>query len=117
MEKLGPTEQFIQESKQYKDLFIGRVSSQTKNVYKVITKNGEILAEISGKFYFSVKNSSELPFVGDFVMIDRIDNYQGNAIINHVLTRKSILAHIITGMREDVYNVATINDMKNIYTI
>lgn len=107
MEKLGLTEQFIQESKQYKDLFIGRVSSQTKNVYKVITENGEILAEISGKFYFSVKNSSEFPSVGDFVMIDRMDNSQGNAIIHHVLTRKSIFARKIAGSREDLQVVAT----------
>ena len=50
MKNLGLTEEFIQESKIYKDLFIGRVSSQYKNLYKVITENGEITAEISGKF-------------------------------------------------------------------
>ncbi len=72
LKNLGLTEQFIQESKQYKDLFIGRVSSQTKNVYKVITENGEIFSEISGKFHFNVKGLSEFPAVGDFVMIDRI---------------------------------------------
>ena len=55
MKNLGLTEEFIQESKLYKDLFIGRVSSQYKNLYKVITENGEITAEISGKFHYSVK--------------------------------------------------------------
>lgn len=87
MKKLGLTELFIQESKQYKDLFIGRVSSQTKNVYKVITEKGEILAEISGKFHFHVEDVSEFPAVGDFVMIDRLDNKHGNGIIHHILTR------------------------------
>ncbi|RKQ34639.1 ribosome small subunit-dependent GTPase A [Oceanobacillus halophilus] len=107
MEKLGLTEQFIQESKQYKDLFIGRVSSQTRNVYKVITENGEILAEISGKFHFNVKDLSEFPAVGDFVMIDRIDLSKGNGIIHHVLTRKSVFARKVAGSKEDVQVVAT----------
>ncbi len=107
MEKLGLTERFIQESKQYKDFFIGRVSSQTKNVYKVITENGEILAEISGKFYFNVKVLSEFPAVGDFVMIDRMDNSQGNGIIHHILTRKSVFARKVAGTQEDLQVVAT----------
>jgi chemotaxis methyl-accepting protein methylase len=33
MKNLGLTEKLIQESKLYKDLFIGRVSAQYKNVY------------------------------------------------------------------------------------
>lgn len=107
MEKLGLTDRFIQESKQYKDLFIGRVSSQTKNVYKVITENGEILAEISGKFYFNVKDLSEYPAVGDFVMIDRMENSKGNGIIHHVLTRKSVFARKVAGSKEDLQVVAT----------
>lgn len=107
MKNLGLTEQFIQESKQYKDLFIGRVSSQTKNVYKVITENGEIFSEISGKFHFNVKGLSEFPAVGDFVMIDRIDHSQGNGIIHHVLTRKSVFARKVAGSKENVQVVAT----------
>ncbi|NLJ17874.1 MAG: ribosome small subunit-dependent GTPase A [Globicatella sulfidifaciens] len=107
MKNLGLTERFIQESKQYKDLFIGRVSTQTKNVYKVITENGEIFAETSGKFYYNVKDLSEFPAVGDFVMIDRIDNSQGNGIIHHVLTRKSVFARKVAGSKEDLQVVAT----------
>lgn len=107
MEELGLSEQFIQESKQYKNLFIGRVSSQTKNVYKVITENGEILAEVSGKFHYNVKDLSEFPAVGDFVMIDRINHSQGNGIIHHVLTRKSVFARKVAGSKEDVQVVAT----------
>jgi len=55
MKNLGLTEDFIQESEIYKDLFIGRVSSQSKKLYKVITEKGEIVAEISGKYHYSVK--------------------------------------------------------------
>jgi ribosome biogenesis GTPase len=68
MKNLGLTEKLIQESKLYKDLFIGRISSQYKNLYKVITENGEFTAEISGKLRHSVSGLSEYPAVGDFIM-------------------------------------------------
>lgn len=106
MKKLGLTEQFIQESKQYKELFIGRVSSQSKNLYKVITKNGEIIAEISGRFHYSVRDTFEYPAVGDFVMVDRLDNLHGNGIIHHVLPRKSVFTRKAAGSREDLQIVA-----------
>lgn len=106
MRKLGLTENFIQESKIYKDLFIGRVSSQYKNVYKVITENGEIAAEISGKLYYSIEKLSEYPAVGDFVMVDRTDHSHGNGIIHHILTRKSVFARKVAGSKEDNQVVA-----------
>lgn len=107
MKNLGLTEEFIQESKIYKDLFIGRVSSQSKNLYKVITEKGEFVAEISGKFHYSVKGIAEYPAVGDFVMIDRINNSLGNVIIHHILSRKSVFARKMAGTKEDIQIVAT----------
>lgn len=106
LKNLGLTGEMIQESKQYKNLSIGRVSTQSKNLYKVITENGEIIAEISGKFHFYVSDSSEYPAVGDFVMVDRTDDSQGNAIIHHVLARKSVFARKTAGSRKDVQVVA-----------
>ena len=107
MKNLGLTEEFIQESKLYKDLFIGRVSTQFKNLFKVITEKGEIAAEISGKFHYSVKELSEYPAVGDFVMVDRTENAQGNGIIHHILTRKSVFARKVAGSKEDIQIVAS----------
>ena len=107
MENIGLTEKFVQDSKIYKDLYIGRVSSQYKNVFKVITENGEIVAEISGKFHYNVKEHSEYPSVGDFVMIDRTDNLQGNGIIHHILPRKSAFIRKTAGSKEDIQVVAT----------
>lgn len=107
MKNLGLTEEFIQESKKYKDLFIGRVSSQSKNLYKVITEKSEIVAEISGKYHYNVKGISEYPAVGDFVMIDRTNNSQGNGIIHHILSRKSAFARKMAGTKEDIQMVAT----------
>ena len=107
MKNLGLTDQFIQESELYNNLSIGRVSSQYKNLYKVTTENGEITAQVSGKFHFNVDAFSEFPAVGDFVMVDRTDNSQGNGIIHHVLTRKSVFARKAAGSKDDLQVVAT----------
>jgi len=111
MKNLGLTEKNVQESKQYRDLFIGRVSSQLKNIYKVITQNGEIKAEVSGKFHYKADDLAQFPAVGDFVMVDRMDNAEGNGIIHHVLERKSVFARKAAGKKEDLQIVAANIDM------
>src|SRR5699024_8190709 len=107
MKNLGLTEDLIREPNIYKDLFIGRVSSQSKKLYKVITESGEIVAEVSGKYHYSVNGNSEYPAVGDFVMIDRTNSSQGNGIIHHILSRKSVFAREMAGTKEDIQIVAT----------
>jgi len=107
MKNLGITEELIQESKKYEDLFIGRVSSQSKRIYKVVTKKGMMIAEVSGKYHHDVTEASEYPAVGDFVMIDRIDDTQGNGIIHHVLPRKSMFVRKTAGNTEKSQIVAT----------
>lgn len=106
MKNLGLTEKLIQESKQYKDLFIGRISSQSKNLYKVMTEKGELTAEISGKLRHSVSGLSDYPAVGDFVMVDRTDHLHGNGMIHHILTRNSIFARKVAGSKNDIQVVA-----------
>lgn len=106
MKNIGLTERFIQESSMYKGLYIGRVSSQYKDLYKIITENGELTAEISGKFRFDVRILADYPAVGDFVMVDRTDNANGNGIINYVLTRKSAFERKAAGTSNDGQIVA-----------
>ena len=91
MENIGLSQRFIIESSLYSSYYIGRVISQYKDLYKVVTENGELTAEISGKFRFDLKKLSDYPAVGDFVMLDRNEDTGGNAIIHHVLTRKRIV--------------------------
>ncbi|WP_235801871.1 ribosome small subunit-dependent GTPase A [Ureibacillus manganicus] len=63
-------------------------------------------AQISGKFRHSVSDTSEFPAVGDFVMVDRLDNSQGDGIIHHVLTRKSVFSRKVAGRKTDTQVVA-----------
>jgi len=106
MKSLGLTERFIQESTIYEGLHTGRIVFQSKDLYKVITEDGELTAEISGKFRYRAQALSDYPAVGDFVMVDRTDNASGNGIIHHVLTRKSAFARKTAGTTSDTQIVA-----------
>ncbi|MBE6043189.1 ribosome small subunit-dependent GTPase A [Clostridium sporogenes] len=107
MENLGLSQRFVTEATLYKGLYIGRVISQYKNLYKVVTENGELKAEVSGKFRFEVKTVSDFPAVGDFVMIDRTEDTSGNAIIHKVLTRKSAFIRKAAGTSNEEQIVAS----------
>lgn len=78
-------------------MFVARITEQHRDLYKVIGEQGELYASISGKFAYSAENQLNYPAVGDWVMIDRIDGATGNAIIHHVLRRKSMLARQAAG--------------------
>lgn len=106
MKNLGLSQRFITESTLYTGLYIGRVISQYKDLYKVATENGELTAEISGKFRFTVKTLIDYPAVGDFVMLDQIGHDSGNAIIHHVLTRKSAFIRKAAGTANDEQIIA-----------
>lgn len=94
---IGLTERFEQEATLYSGLYLARVSVQHKGLYKVITDEGEIQAEISGKLGFAARESSDYPVVGDWVMVDRANDRSGNAIIHHILRRISIFERKAAG--------------------
>ncbi len=107
MENMGLSQRFITESSQYPGLHVGRVISQYKDLYRVVTEDGELAAEISGKIRFDAKNLSDFPAVGDFVMLDRNKDNTGNAIIHHVLARKSAFIRKAAGTSNDEQVVAS----------
>ncbi|MCT8978707.1 ribosome small subunit-dependent GTPase A [Clostridium sp. CX1] len=104
---LGLTERYIQEASMYEEgLYIGRVSVQHRNIYKVITEEGEIFAEVSGKLNYTSKSAIDYPAVGDWVLVDRTTNENGNAIIHHILSRRSCFERKVAGTRVDSQIVA-----------
>ncbi|OPY58062.1 MAG: putative ribosome biogenesis GTPase RsgA [Pelotomaculum sp. PtaU1.Bin035] len=106
LKKYGVSGRFLQEAALYPDLFIGRICSQYKDLYKAVTHQGDVSAEISGKLRYVAARLSDFPAVGDFVMLDRSDNEYGNAIIHHVLTRKSSFERKAVGTENDIQVVA-----------
>lgn len=95
--KAGLTERFEQEATLHQGLYLGRVSVQYNDLYRVITEKGEIQAEISGRLGFLAKDNKDYPVVGDWVMVDRPDDSGGAAIIQHVLQRKSAFTRKAAG--------------------
>lgn len=103
---LGFTEKILKEAAKYEGLYLGRVVSQSKDLYKVATEGSDIIAEISGKLRYSSDALSDYPAVGDFVMIDRDSNASGNAIIHYILKRKSAFIRKAAGTSHNVQIVA-----------
>src|ERR1044072_4633324 len=82
------------------DYTAGRVALEHKNLYRVYTKHGEVLAEISGKLRHGSVNRSELPAVGDWVVI-RSRPEGGRAMIHAVLPRRTRFARKTAGSRTE----------------
>ncbi|WP_421385478.1 ribosome small subunit-dependent GTPase A [Bacillus salacetis] len=68
-------------------LEVGRVTSQQKGTYTLLSLQGEFHARLTGKFYYQVQAAEELPAVGDWVSFKPLDNEQ--ALIETVLPRTS----------------------------
>ncbi|HPT69637.1 MAG TPA: ribosome small subunit-dependent GTPase A, partial [Syntrophomonas sp.] len=103
---LGFSQQCLKEAAGYKGMFPGRVIAQYKDLYKVATPDTDLMAEISGKLRYSSDLLSDYPAVGDFVMIDRETDQNGNAIIHNILRRKSVFVRRAAGTSHEVQVVA-----------
>lgn len=105
---LGLNEEILKEKNLYsKELFLGRISIQQKGIYNVFTEEGEIKAQVSGKFKHEAISNIEFPVVGDWVLLDRNDDQNGNAIIQHTLNRKSIFKRKMSGNTSESQIVGT----------
>lgn len=105
--KYGLTDRFIQEATLYEGLFLARVTEQHRDLYKVVSEEGELQAGVSGNFIYRTNDNSDFPAVGDWVMIDRMDDSVGNAVIHHILRRKSIFERKAAGTANNIQIVAT----------
>lgn len=106
MKRLGFTGSFVTEAGLYNGLYAGRVLSQSKGLYRIACEKGELMAEVSGRLRFEVQTLSDFPAVGDFVMVDRNHDTGGNAIIHHVLKRKSAFIRKAAGTSNEEQVVA-----------
>jgi ribosome biogenesis GTPase len=86
-------------------LLPGRVSIQHKDRYVLFTEQGEVHANVSGKFRFDVSGLKEFPAVGDWVAYE-IDSGDQSAIIHHVLERRSKFSRKVAGDRPDEQIIA-----------
>ena len=97
LKKLGLSDSFEQEAALYDGLFLARVSERHRDLYKVVSELGELQSSVSGKLAYNAGGNTDFPAVGDWVMIDRTDGSAGNAVIHHVLRRKSMFERKAAG--------------------
>lgn len=79
-----------------KEYTTGRILSQEKGIYTLISENGENLAEVSGKFLYNAKCPADFPAVGDFVAVTLPDT-ESRAVIHSVFPRKSAIVRRAAG--------------------
>lgn len=106
LESLGASERFIALAQAYPSLLLARVVSQSRDLYRIATQQGEALAEVSGRFRFEALSPEAYPAVGDYVMIAPPLGDGSRAIIHHVLPRKSVFLRKAAGATSDAQVVA-----------
>lgn len=84
---------------------IGRVSSEHKERYSVITDHKEYQAEITGNLRYSARDLSDFPAVGDWVALIAYDD--DKALIHEVLPRKTMLARKVVAREGEKQVIAT----------
>ena len=105
MEQYGLSENVEKSAEHFEDLTVSRVLAQEKGLYRLVSSQGEKWGEISGRFHYDVQAKSEYPAVGDFVMVDW-NKSGGNAVIHHVLPRKSCFIRKAVGEKNEEQVVA-----------
>ncbi len=104
--KYGLTDRFKQEATMYDGLILARVSEQHRDLYKVISEQGELNAVVSGKMHYSANGTLDFPAVGDWVMLRTTDEVSDNAVIHCILSRKSLFTRQAAGTANEVQAIA-----------
>jgi ribosome biogenesis GTPase len=86
------------ESHADKGLVPGRVSLEHNHVYRVLTADGEWLAETAGRVKYEAADRRELPAVGDWVAV-RPDERHGRRLIRAILPRARTFSRKVPGRR------------------
>jgi len=86
---LGWNDFFVRGYNQYKDLGYhpGRVASQHKNIYRLLSEYGELTAKVSGKMNYEAVSISDFPAVGDWVVF--LHANESEAVIHATLPRRT----------------------------
>jgi ribosome biogenesis GTPase len=78
----------------------GRVTLEFNQFYRVITAGGELLAEVSGRLKHEAESRADLPAVGDWVALRRVEG-EDKAVIHAVLPRQSRFSRKTKGAKTE----------------
>ncbi|MEM1135268.1 MAG: ribosome small subunit-dependent GTPase A [Bacteroidota bacterium] len=108
-ETLGWNTFFQKQKEQFSEanLIDARVSAENKNNYILLVPQiGEIIAECTGKLFFSAQNPTELPKTGDWVQIQLFPD-ENKGLIHRIYPRKKTLSRKVAGNNTEAQIMAT----------
>lgn len=107
LESLGFDEWFQKDgfNNPHPDFSLARIVEVNKGNFRAADGLHEMLAELSGKFLFATETSADFPTVGDWVVIQALDNHS-LAIIHDILPRKTVLKRKEPGKKIDFQLIA-----------
>ncbi|GIN86429.1 ribosome small subunit-dependent GTPase [Heyndrickxia sporothermodurans] len=108
LQNLGWNQYFEDAFEEYKQqgFEVGRVTLEHKRIYRVLSRHGELLAEVSGKLRFNALERQDYPAVGDWVVIT-LRPGEPKATIHAILPRKSKFSRKAAGNTMGEQIVAT----------
>ena len=85
---------------------LARVTTVDRCAFLVRNLDGETSAELAGKFRFTTETASDMPCVGDWVVVQYPTTAGGPATIHGVVPRKTILRRKSSGKTVDFQTIA-----------
>lgn len=82
-----------------------RVAEDSREIYRIVSTQGEFVSELSGKFRNEVLGRADFPAVGDWVLA-RLRENERRATIHRVLNRSSKFTRKIAGRKTEEQIVA-----------
>ena len=107
LEDFGFDEWFQNKLEEYgdNDYDIARITAVDRNGYILRSEDKEVPAELSGRLRFAIESESDLPTVGDWVLLTYL-NSNTFAVINDILQRKTELKRKSAGRKIDYQVIA-----------
>ena len=102
----GPWFQEKREQLQRPDCSVARITRVDRERYLVRNELTEVQAESTGKLLFNVESSQDLPCVGDWVLVQYVNDGE-LAIIHDLLPRKTFLRRKAAGRNVDYQMIAS----------
>jgi ribosome biogenesis GTPase len=87
------------------EIAAARVAEENREMYRLLSAEGEFMAEVSGKFRHEVAGRADFPAVGDWVLASTRKE-ESRATIHRVLNRKSKFSRKIAGKKIEEQIVA-----------
>jgi ribosome biogenesis GTPase len=87
------------------EIAAARVAEENREMFRLLSPQGEFMAEVSGKFRHEVTGRADFPAVGDWVLASTRKE-ESRATIHRVLNRKSKFSRKIAGKKTEEQIVA-----------